>query len=384
MNYDKNFPRVIELYRELHQVPGVGFDLDETVAIVKAELDALGIEYTEKYGKCSVVAELGHGKKCIALRADMDALPIQEESGVPFSSKKAGIMHACGHDSHTAVLLGVARCLKEIEDSLNIRVRLIFQPSEEGAISGAEMMVNNGVMDGVDHILTTHCEPKLPAHELGIRFGEYMAACIPLRITFFGKAAHAAIVPSEGIDAIAMANAAYTELKAAIKEEAGDLPYIWSVGRFSGGTVHNIICDKCEMDISFRFYDMELASRMEKRTFEICSRVAKEFGGRTEIDWHMSTGPIINEEHIVEDVRQVVKDLGYVMRELPSRMSSEDFGWYIMKAPGAIFRFGIYDEEYDSGHVAHTCKFKVYEPAMKNAMETFVEYVKLINGKEKA
>ena len=292
-------------------------------------------------------------------------------------------MHACGHDSHTAILLGVAKYLKDIEDSLNVRVRLIFQPSEEGAVSGAEMMVNNGVMDGVDHILTTHCEPKLPAHELGMRVGEYMAACIPLRITFFGRSAHAAIIPSEGIDAIAMANAAYTELKAAIKEEAGDLPYIWSVGRFSGGTVHNIICDKCEMDISFRFYDMDLASRMEKRTFEICNRVANEYGGRTEIDWHMSTGAIINQEQIVKDVREIAKEQGYVMHEVPPRMSSEDFGWYLTKAPGAIFRFGIYDEAFGSGSVAHTCTFKVYEPAMKNAMVTFIEYVKRVNEREK-
>lgn len=381
MNYDKNFPRVIELYRELHQVPGVGFDLDETVAIVKAELDALGIEYTEKYGKCSVVAELGHGKKCIALRADMDALPIQEESGVPFSSKKPGIMHACGHDSHTAVLLGVARCLKEIEDSLNIRVRLIFQPSEEGAVSGAEMMVNNGVMDGVDHILTTHCEAKMNAFEVGMKVGEYMAACIPMTITFFGKSAHAAL-PSEGIDAIAMANEAYSELKAAIKEEAGEAPYIWSVGKFTGGTVHNIICDNCEMAISFRFYDMALASRMEKRTFEICNRIANAYGGRVEIDWHMSTGAVINAPYIIEDVREAAKGLGLFINELPPRMSSEDFGWYLSKAPGAIFRYGVYDKDYDSGYVAHTCKFKIYEPAMKTAMTMFVEYVKRVNDKE--
>lgn len=382
MNYDKNFPRVIELYRELHQVPGVGFDLDETVAIVKAELNALGIKHTEKYGKGSIVAELGQGEKCIALRADMDALPIQEESGVPFSSKKDGIMHACGHDSHTAILLGVARCLKEIEDSLKVRVRLIFQPSEEGAVSGAKMMVDNGVMDGVDHILTTHCEAKMNAFEVGMKVGEYMAACIPMTINFYGRSAHAAL-PSEGIDAIAMANEAYAELKAAIKEEAGNAPYIWSVGKFSGGTVHNIICDNCEMAISFRFYDMDLASRMEKRTFEICNRIANAYGGSVEIDWHMSTGAIINDPQIIEDAREVAKSLELTNNNLPPRMSSEDFGWYLTKAPGAIFRYGVYDKEYDSGYVAHTCKFKIYEPAMKTALRMFVEYIKRVNEKEK-
>ncbi len=381
MNYDKYFPRVTELYRELHQVPGVGFDLDETVAIVKAELESLGIKYTEKYGRGSVVADIGSGERCIALRADMDALPIMEESGVPFSSKRPGIMHACGHDSHTAILLGVARCLKEIEDSLKIRVRLVFQPSEEGAVSGAEMMVNAGVMDGVDHILTTHCEAKMNAFEVGMREGDYMAACIPMKITFFGKSAHAAL-PSEGIDAIAMANEAYAELKAAIKEEAGDWPYIWSVGKFSGGTVHNIICDKCEMDISFRFYDMALAARMEKRTEEICSRIANTYGGRMEIDWHMSTGAVINEPQIIRDVREVAKGLGIPVNELPPRMSSEDFGWYLTKVPGAIFRYGVYNEQYDSGYVAHTCKFKIYEPSMKTAMMMFVEYVVRVNEEE--
>ena len=248
-NVEKYFLRAKELYQNLHQCPELGFDLVETIKIVKSELDALNIPYTEKYGKSSIVAEIGKGERCIALRADMDALPIEEKSELPFSSKNKGCMHACGHDSHTAILLAVSRYLKDNEDKLSTKVRLIFQPSEECAVSGAKMMVDNGVMDGVDSIICTHCDNGINVGEISLCSGEYMAACVPLTIVFYGKSAHATL-PEHGVDAIDMANKAYCQLKRFVLENSNDNSYIWSVGKFSGGTAHNIICDKCEMNIT--------------------------------------------------------------------------------------------------------------------------------------
>lgn len=378
-NYDKYYESAVRLYRALHQVPEIGFDLKETTEIVKSELSDCGIEYTEKYGRGSVVAEIGQGNICIALRADMDALPMEEKSGLSFSSKNKGAMHACGHDSHTAILLAVARFLKEKESCLACRVRFIFQPSEEGAISGAEMMVKNGVMDGVDHIIATHCDPNISAAKLGICEGNYMAACIPIRITFIGKSSHATI-PEKGIDAIAMANKAYAELKSAMINEAKGEKYIWNVGRFEGGSAHNIICDKCEMDISFRFYNMDLASRMENVTKRICTDIAKEYNGNVQIDWHISTGPVINSANIVNVFKSIAQNVGIKTNVISSVMASEDFGWYITKAPGCLFRYGIKDEAFGSTNEIHTCNFKVYEPAMKPAIVAFCEYILNVKG----
>lgn len=374
VNVEKYYSRAFELYKTLHEHAEVGFDLPETVKIVKKELDDCKIKYTEKYGMGSVVAEIGNGEKIIALRADMDALPIEEQSGVPFTSKNKGVMHACGHDSHTAILLAVARYLKENEDRLRVKVRLIFQPSEECAISGAKMLVDNGVMDGVDQIICTHCENEIDFGQIGVCVGNYMAACVPLKIIFYGKSSHAAL-PKHGVDAIAMANDAYIELKKYVKENFADEDYIWSVGRFSGGTAHNVICDKCEMDISFRFFDVERSKIVENGVKNICEDIAKRYGGKTEVMWEMSTGPVINDSKIIDRIRNIANKNSIKINEVKKRMSSEDFGWYLQKSKGAIFRYGTKNDEYGCNTVAHTSNFKIYPEGMKTAITLFCDYV---------
>lgn len=373
-NVEKYYKIAFEIYKDLHECAEVGFELPETVKIVKKELCDLGIDYTEKYGKGSVVAEIGNGKRIIALRADMDALPIEENSGVAFASKHKGMMHACGHDSHTAILLAVARYLKENADRLKVKVRLIFQPSEEGAISGAKMLVDNGVMDGVDQIICTHCENEIIFGEIGVCSGEYMAACVPLKIIFYGKSSHAAL-PKHGIDAIAMANDAYIELKKFVKEKLGNEDYIWSIGRFSGGTAHNVICDKCEMDISFRFFNLEHAKIIEKGVKQICEDIASGYGGKTEVLWKMSTGAVINDSKIIDKIRNIANENSIRINEVKKRMSSEDFGWYLQKAKGAIFRYGTKNDECGCNTVAHTSNFKIYPEGMKTAIMIFCDYV---------
>ncbi|MBQ8311288.1 MAG: amidohydrolase [Clostridia bacterium] len=368
------FDDAVRIRRQLHEYPEVGFDLPRTVALVAAELDALGIPHTDRYGTCSIVADIGRGEKTIALRADMDALPVEEKTGLPYASKIPGKMHACGHDSHTALMLAVAKHLKSHEDELPVRVRLIFQPSEEGAISGAKMMVDNGVMDGVDHILCTHCENELDAGAIGVCYGDYMAACIPATIRFLGKSTHAAL-PHAGVDAIAMAVTAYCKFKEAIEREANGARYIWSVGRFSGGQVHNVVADRCEMDVSFRFYDMDLARRMEAEVRRICEEVAIQYGGETEIDWHMSTGAVYNTPMIVEAFERALATDGLPAQPIPQRMSSEDFGWYLERVPGMIFRFGTRNEALGCTATAHRSDFRIDERGMKNAIRAFCAYV---------
>ena len=378
-DYTKYYERAVELYRKLHSTAEVGFELDSTVATVKEERSRLGIEYTEKYGRCSVVAEVGKGKRCIALRADMDALPIEEKSGLPFSSKNKGAMHACGHDSHTAVLLSVARVLKENEEKLGLRVRLIFQPSEEGAVSGAKTVVDAGVMEGVSEVICTHCENSMDVGKIGIRPGDYMAACIPATLKFHGKSTHAAL-PEFGIDAIAMAAEAYAEMKAAVAALADGKKYIWSVGKFSGGEVHNVVANLCEMAISFRFYDTEFAASVEREVRRICEEVSARYDGSFELDWKMSACAVHNNEAITEKFERIMRESGFSVEEIPQKMSSEDFCWYLTKAPGMIFRFGTRNEEKGCTALAHRCDFKIDEDGMKTAISAFCEYVFARNG----
>ncbi len=360
--------------RHIHMYPEVGFELEKTVAFVAGELDKLGIAYTDKYGTCSLVADLGQGDTMIAFRADMDALPVEEQVDVPFKSRHPGKMHACGHDAHTGILLAVAKYLKEHEAEIPCKVRLIFQPSEEGQYSGAEMMVKNGVMDGVDHIIGLHCEQWFDAGILATREGDAMAACIPATIRFHGKSAHATL-PECGVHAVAMAVDAYVQMEKMVKEEAGDDIYIWSVGRFQGGFVHNVIPDLCEMDISFRFYNMNLADRVGKRVREICDGVAASYGGKVEYDWHMSTGPVCNDPTVARRFKRVAESIGIQVAEMPQKRSSEDLGWYLTKVPGILFRFGTRNEAAGCTAVAHRSDFCIDENGMKNPIAAICEYV---------
>ena len=366
----------VSLYRKLHQCPEIGFDLFETTAIVEKELQAMGIPYTTKYGKCSLVGYIGNKENVptIGLRADMDALPIQEQVDVPYKSRNPGVMHACGHDSHTAILLTVAKILKSMEEALPCNVRLFFQPSEECLESGAKMMAENGCLEGVDQVLCVHCDGSIPAGSLGIQFEYAMAACVPATVRYYGLASHATI-PENGIDAVAMAVDAYGELKAMVKEEAGDRPYIWSVGVFQGGEVHNIIPELCTQKISFRFYDMDFAESVHKRAVQILDDIAKRYGGRIELDWAVSCGPVYNTPAISNKIESIAQKLEIPVVHMPARRSSEDFAWFTARVPGCLFRYGIHSPEDGCIATAHRPDFKIHEPSMGNAVLGFVNYV---------
>lgn len=377
------FDYCVDLFRRLHQVPEIGFDLPKTTAIVSQALEELAIPYTDRYGKCSLVGYIGNRPNLptLGLRADMDALPVQEQVDVPYASRHPGAMHACGHDSHTAILLTVAKILKSMEGELPCNVRLFFQPSEEGAVSGARMMVENGCLEGVDAVLCVHCEGSIDSGTLGIQSGDAMAACVPMTLKFHGLSSHATL-PEKGIDAIAMAVESYHSLKEMVKQEAGDRPYIWSVGVFQAGEVHNVIADLCTQKISFRFYDLEFAERVHRRTVEIVEAIAKKYGGRAELDWHMSCGPVYNHPALARKMDAVAEKLGLPMVHMEPKRSSEDFAWFTSQRPGCLFRYGIYNPANGCTATAHRPDFKIDEPAMKNAIAAFVNFALEFDGQE--
>lgn len=370
------FDYCVDLFHRLHQCPEIGFDLPQTTAIVEEALREMGIPYRKEFGKCSLVGYIGSREDVptLGLRADMDALPVQEQVDIPHVSRNPGAMHACGHDSHTAILLTVAKLLKEREDTLPCNVRLFFQPSEEGEVSGAKMMVENGCLEGVDAVIAAHCDPTVPSGTLGICRGDAMAACVPMTLRFRGRTSHATL-PENGIDAVAMGVEAYGALKEMVRQEAADRPYIWSVGVFQGGEVHNVIPDLCTQKISFRFYDLDFAQRVHRKAEAIVREIAARFGGSAELQWHMSCGPVRNDERMVDRFRAMTERMRTPTVAVASKKSSEDFAWFLEKKPGFLFRFGTYNEALGCTATAHRPDFRIDEAAMKPAILAFVNYV---------
>lgn len=373
----QDYDYAVACRRELHRHPETLFDLEHTVAFVRARLEELGIAWAEA-GPSSVTAWIGpeDAGTAIGLRADMDALPIQEQTGLEYASETSGKMHACGHDAHTAILLTVARVLKRHEAELKVRVKLLFEPSEEGEISGAKSMVEHGAADDIDLVLATHCNNDVPVGCIGVRAGDFMAACNPITLTFHGKTAHATL-PEQGVDAIAMAWEAYGALKAIAAAEAGvDTVYIFSMNYFHGGTAHNVISDRCELKISFRYYDRDFAARVEEKCLAKCREIANRYGGTVEANWYCSAPPVYNAPELTEQFRGAVEQtLPGRLVELALRKSTEDFSWFLQKKPGLLFHFGTRNEQTGCTTLAHCSDFRIDERGMEYAAEAFLAFV---------
>ena len=264
------------LRRELHQYPEIGFDLPRTLALVRRELEAMGIPYTEEYGRSGIVATINEGKPfTIGIRADMDALPMTEATGLPYASKIDGQMHACGHDIHTAQLLAVGRKLNDIRDSLRCCVKLIFTPAEEYITPGAKLMVEDGLMDSIDCAIACHVSPNYPVGHIATRVGGINANSMGILTEFFGKSSHAHS-QEKGVDAIRMAVQAYLGMELMLAREIPSrAAAVLNVGTIHGGNTNNIVCDHVEMFLTTRTHSDELTALMERRIREICDDTAK-------------------------------------------------------------------------------------------------------------
>jgi amidohydrolase len=365
--------------RELHAYPEVGFELPRTIALVKRELNALGIEYSEEYGRCSVVALINGQCRgfTIGLRADMDALPVEETNDLPFKSKNEGMMHACGHDAHTAMLLGAARTLKQIESALSCRVKLLFQPSEEGEVSGARMMTENGAVDDVDVILGLHVDPMLEVGQIRVCPGAAMASCTPIEIDFSGKSAHATM-PQKGCDALAMAVKAYLGIQIMLAREIDPFKnYICSVGALNAGHAHNVICGAANMKITLRAYDEALSDFIVGRIRTIAEHAAAVMGGAVKLQSHVSAHAVVNHPEVcrclVGSAEKVV-GTGRVGTSSP-RLGSEDFSWFLRKKPGALFLLGAGNARKGISSALHCGDFAIDEDALLIGSRTFFQFV---------
>jgi amidohydrolase len=333
---------LIAVRRDIHAHPELAFHEVRTAGVVASELQRLGISFKTGVGRTGVVGVIEGGRPgpTIAIRGDMDALPIAEQTGLAFASENAGLMHACGHDVHTATLLGVASILQSMRPELAGSVRLLFQPAEE-ILGGAEAMILDGALDGVDFALGYHNHPEIPVGNFAYVRGATYAACDRFKIVVHGVSGHAAY-PQVAVDPIVAAAQLVSSLQTVVSREVGPLEAcVVTVGAIHAGTVHNIIPDSCELLGTVRSLAPGVRSRAEAAVRRICAGVEASFRTRCELDWIPGVPPTMNAEHVLDgSVDAVRRQFGDVFVPAQPTMGAEDFALIAAKVPSFVLRIG--------------------------------------------
>lgn len=357
--------QLIDWRRELHQNPELSGQEVATTARIRHWLESAGLRLLPYTLATGVVAEVGHGDKVIALRADIDALPIHETSGVSFSSQHDGVMHACGHDVHSSVILGAALLLKEREDQLAGRVRLLFQPAEEN-FTGAKALIKAGALENVSAIFGMHNEPGLPVGTFATRGGAFYANVDRFVLRVKGKGAHAAR-PHEGRDPIVLASQLVIALQTIASRDIDTLDsVVVSVTRIQGGNTWNVLPENVELEGTVRTHRGDIQKQVEKRIREIASGLASAFGAQIEVEWFNGPVTLINDEKWAAFSMQVAENVGYTTQTSELHMGGEDFAVYLQTIPGAFVSIGS-----ASPYGLHHSAFNPDEALIENAARYF-------------
>lgn len=353
---------IISIRRHLHQYPELGFNEHLTSSFVADYLRKLGLQVQSGLAGTGVVAllESGHPGPCLAVRADMDALPIQELTGLPYASCHDGIMHACGHDGHMAMVLGAARMLVETKEKLCGSVKFIFQPAEE-MLGGARHMIHAGVLESprVDGIVGLHLWPDLPTGVFGVKAGTVMASMDHVDITIQGRSGHGA-APHQGVDAIIAAAQLLTALQVLISRESDPSePVVLSMGSIHGGSLPNIIADTVEMRGTVRAIDQATRERMQRRVTELAELVSSGMSAKAEVKYEFGYPPTVNDASLIDLAEETLSSLygkTSIQHLSHSQMTSEDMAYYMEQIPGAFLLVGTGGKE--SG------KYPLHHPQM--------------------
>jgi hippurate hydrolase len=335
--------KIVALRRDIHREPELGFDTKKTAEKVLAALDGLPLDIQTGVAENGIVATLRGDGPTVGLRADMDALPIHEETGLPFASEIEGKMHACGHDGHTSMLVGAAHTLSGMRERLNGTVKFFFQPAEEGG-GGGKVMVEEGVADDVTSIFALHLWPGLPFGTVGTKAGPIMAAADGFEMTVRGKGGHGAF-PHETADAIAMAAQIVTALQTVVSREVDPVePAVLTVGEIGAGSAFNIIPETARLGGTVRTLNEDLRRRMPERIEQLARGVAGGMRGDVELDYSFSYPVTMNDEGAARQALGVIGDLFGEEHtlELPNpSMGAEDFSFFLQKIPGAFIWLGV-------------------------------------------
>ncbi len=358
--------KIINWRRDFHQYPELGFQEHRTSAKIIEILEGMGVEPKSGVGKTGLTADMVFGEgPVIALRADMDALPIQETSDLKFSSKNPGVMHACGHDGHMAMLLGAAQLLSKTKSKFRGTVRLIFQPAEEGG-GGARYMIKDGCLKDVKEIYGIHIWNYQPLGEIGIKEGPVLAAADEFDIIIEGKGGHGA-APQGTIDSIVVSSQLINSIQTIISRNTNPLESaVVTIGKIRGGDNHNIIADKVKLTGTVRAYTEKNRAMVKERLKQIIDGISKMSGAKILLKYHDGYPPTINHELPTKKVLHAAqKVVGDKAGPLYLSMGGEDFSYYLKKIPGCFFFVGSApnkDKVFETPH--HCSHFTMDENAL--------------------
>ena len=370
---------VIRWRRYLHRNPEVSFHEEKTSDFVYQTLISFGNLEVSRPTRTSVMARLigDQPGKVLAIRADMDALPIQEENTFDFVSENPGVMHACGHDGHTAVLLGTAKVLSSLKEKIKGEVRFLFQHAEETLPGGAEEMVHAGVMDGVDQVIGQHLWSPLETGKIGIGYGPVMASMDTFYLTIQGKGGHAAM-PHQTIDSIVIATQVVSNLQQIVSRNIDPIdPVVLSVTKFIGGTTHNVIPDTVEIVGTTRTLNSSVRESLPQRMEEIIEGITKAHHATYTFNYEFGYRPVDNDQSVTSVIEEIAKNVVGKQNVIQVRptMGGEDFSAYQQKAPGTFFFVGAGNAEKGITYPHHHPKFTIDEDSLEIALKMFLEAV---------
>ena len=363
-------PRIVNTRRTIHSHPEMGYQEEQTSTLVQARLRDLGIPFRAGLAKTGVVAqikgELGDGP-CVLLRADMDALPIDEQSGVPFSSEVPGVMHACGHDAHTAMLLGAAELILDRRSTFAGTVKLMFQPAEEGG-GGAARMIEDGVLSEprVDAAFMLHVWPDLDVGQVACGPGPQLAGADAFTITVNGRGGHGAR-PHETVDPVVVGAQIVLAMQTLVSREVDPtVPAVVTLAVFNAGTVSNVIPDRAVLKGTIRAFDDVLFKHLEQRVREVATGIAATLRASVDVDFAMSYPPSVCDAAMADHLGASASGVVGSDSVLPSKpeMGAEDFAFVLQQVPGAMLWLGVKKPEWPEPKPVHTATFDIDEGAL--------------------
>ena len=369
------FNEVCAIRHHIHANPELSFQEFDTAAFISSKLKEYGVEHETGVAGTGIVALIkgkNPDKKCIALRADLDALPILEANDIYYKSKNEGVMHACGHDVHASCLLVAAKILNEIRDEIEGTIKLIFQPGEEKHPGGASLMIKEGVLENPkpEAIFALHVYPHLPSGTVGFRAGQYMASADEIYITIEGKGGHAAL-PHQTIDPITIAAQVITALQQVISRKGNPLiPSVLSFGKIAGGNATNVIPDKVEILGTLRTMDETWRYEAHRWIKEITEQICASFGAKAIVEIPVGYPSLFNDPHLTIETENLAREFMGTqnVHTLNMRMAAEDFSFYTHHVPGCFFRIGTNKNNETFTAPVHNAHFNIDETAMQTGV----------------
>lgn len=369
----ENFPDIVRIRRDIHQHPEIGFEVTRTANIAASELKKLGLTVKTGIGKTGVVGdlEIPGATKRIALRADMDALPMQEMSDLPYKSLFDGKAHMCGHDSHTAMLIGAARVICRLKEHLSVNVRFIFQPNEENLPGGAPAMIADGALDDVDEIFGLHVWPLSDIGKFSICEGPALGQPDVFRITITGKGGHAA-VPQGTIDPIVIGAQFVNAAQSIISRNTDPLDSaVVSITEFHGGSTHNVIPQTISITGTVRTFRKPVQEMIRERLENLLAGICQSHGASSTFDYEVGYPVTFNHPESVQRSRTATAEIAgeenVIYPETPV-LGGEDFAFYTEKIPGCFIFLGIHNPAKDVIYMCHDPRFRIDEDAMIDGM----------------